>query len=135
MTINSSNTQAIDDFYFHDAVFDGFNYDYARRAMKLELDHKWAKKHYSLIFRNVVAFNMQSCAFWGMGNAIYHMCIDTSPIYFDQLIDSQRANSDRYRFSFLDQGISYISLEITLNSGDVFRITCEELEITERIAC
>ena len=76
---------------------------------------------------------MQSCCFWGSGNAIYDLWIDENPDYFSHLLVIQEQNEGENGLSALDKGIQFLSVVIQLNSGDELRITCKSIELSEKM--
>lgn len=131
MKITFANQNSIDDMYFHDGKFEGLDYDYTNKSVKFKCVQGWLKKEFSFCFCQVVLIYMQSCCFWGRGNAIYDIWIDKDPTLFQHLLDMQKENPNQYEFSLLDTETPYISVVIQLNSGDELRITCKSIEITE----
>lgn len=129
MVFNFDNQTALEDIYFHDSFFEGFTYDYDQRQMRFDLRHEWNGKLRHLCFRNVVALELQGCAFWCPSNSVYHLWIDENPDYFHCY--EERHRQDPYKTSLLDDGIRFISVMMQINSGDELRLTCESVEVTE----
>lgn len=65
MRINYKNKEIINtQLNLHDAVFTGFSYDYVNNSIQLEMIESYYKKHFKIVFNNVLGFKMASCDFW-----------------------------------------------------------------------
>ena len=131
MIISINNISAFNNLYFHDNVFLGFCYDYDKRTVSMVCSDPNLKKQKCINFNNVIALQMQSCEFWGEENRIYDIWVDEEPVYYSELVRIQNENKEKYAFSRLDDGTSYISIEIQLISGDEIKISFETVEISE----
>lgn len=129
MTIDLNNQYAIEDLYLHDSIFQGFCYDYESREISFACYNPHQRTKHSILLKNIVAFNVQSCEFWGAESRIYDIWIDKEPTYFEQLLQLQKLHKQEYEFSCLDKGVSYISVVIQLVSGDEFKFTCQTIEV------
>ena len=107
----------------------GFIYDYETQMVKLCCENHLENKRFEFCFQQVVAINAQSCCFWGSSNRIYDVWIDDNPEYFEKLLRIQKENAELYCLSYLDRGVSYVSIAIQLVSGDDIRITCKSIEV------
>lgn len=54
MRIVWDNRNKIDEFRFHDSVFEGFHYDYEKRMIQMNCNNYFWKKMYNLRFNNVL---------------------------------------------------------------------------------
>lgn len=133
MIISFKNQQAFNELYLHDSIFLNFNFDYEHRMIKISYKNHEEQKLYELTFRQVVAFQAQTCCFWGPSSRIYHAWIDEDPVYFESLLRIQAENAEKYSSSNLDRGLSYISIVLQLISGDDIRITCESIQIERSV--
>ena len=50
-------------------------------------------------------------------------------VEMNELLEIQNTYPGLYEGSFLDRGITYLSVEIEVNSGDKMLIICESIEI------
>ena len=132
MLYNHNNKEEFDKIYLHDAIFKGFNYDYDKREIVFSCKHYYANKIYNFKFYNVIYSKLQSCYFWGGGNNVYDIYCTETPNEFVQLIhDIQSNEPQNFEYSYLDRGITYIAVEIMINSGDALLIMCESVEVSE----
>lgn len=125
---NYNNKEEIDDINIHDAYFSGFSYIYDKREILLECNNFENTNVFHFKFCKVVFAKMQCCNFWGDGDRI--MYIST------QNMDSQDTTNyieelEKCKFenhpSYIDNKDKLITIEILLNSGDIFIIICENI--------
>lgn len=130
MLITFENNIEIDKIQCSDSRFVGFNYNYLEKQIYLQCKNYVKYKLQKFVFNNVILFDMQSCEFWGGGNSIY--CIakgDETKI--EELIKKKNSSIKLSNSLYSKDNIRYIVIDIQLNSGDVFSITCESLSFFE----
>lgn len=128
---NYRNMRSLNSVYVHDSEFTGFSHYYDHRTVELSCTNAYIRKKQTFIFENVIVLHMQSCSFWNGGNSIAWMTVSDRTEYLDRLIEIQSNNSQKYEGSYLDQGIRYIAVEFTINSGDTLLIVCQKIHYTE----
>lgn len=132
MLYNHNNKEEFDKIYLHDAIFEGFNYDYDKREICFTCKHYDTNKIYNFKFHNVIYSKLQSCSFWNGGNSVYDIYSTEMPDEFTQLIqDIQNNAAINFEVSYLNRGITYIAIETTINSGDTLLIVCENVEVSK----
>ena len=129
--INHNNKQEVDDMYIHDSKFTGYLYDYDKRQISFSCNNIFLKKEFSFLFQNVILCEMQSCSFWHGGDSILVISLVDNPPQLKQLMKVQSENQELYRDSYLDKGISYLSVQFEMNSGDTLLIICESFDWRE----
>lgn len=127
MKINSDNKEMINNIDIHDNIFVGCNYSYKNRILFLIVNN--FRNDYNIIFNNCIFYSMQSCDFWHGGNNILGINIVEESKEMNELLEIQNTYPGLYEGSFLDRGITYLSVEIEVNSGDKMLIICESIEI------
>ena len=70
MIINCANCEELSNFYFHDSIFTGFEYDYINHKAFFICKNNYINKKQEVVFNNAVFIISQNCTFWGGGNAI-----------------------------------------------------------------
>ena len=131
MRITCANKQQLDEVYIHDALFDGFSYDYERRTIRMVCSKPWEYWRVSLCFENVIFFSHQSCDFWGRGGNVMWLSVVENPEALQKLLAKQAEDPNLYQHSWLDRGIDYLALELVTNSGSELLVICEALEMLE----
>ncbi len=143
MLYNYENKDEFDKIYLHDAVFEGFNYDYDKREISFSCKQKInfsgnryrinnVNKIYNFRFQNVIYSKLQSCYFWGGGNSVDCIYCTEVPDDFTKLIKYVKDNEPHcFNLSYVDRGINYMAIELSINSGDVLIIMCESVEVSE----
>ena len=130
--INDINKEELNKINIHDSFYDGFQYDYENRFIKLCCENYYLKKTFTFIFHNVILFEMQSCLLWGGGNAIMYIALsDYAPIVkrYQELRSSEK---EAIKFSCLNKNVSYMPIEIQINSGDMLYFLCECVDFFEK---
>ena len=118
----------------HDSSFTGYVYNYSERTINMSLVNTFRGIAQSIALNNIILFQLQSCSFWGGGNAIYDTNCYTEHQFLNQLRKAKEENLENFEGSRLDMGIEYIVFELTLNSGDVMHVVCESIDYEERPA-
>lgn len=132
MLYNYNNKNEFDKIYLHDAIFEGYNYDYDKREISFSCKYYEVNKIYNFNFHNVIYSKLQSCSFWHGGNSVYDIYCTETPDEFTNLIHDVQTNEPvNFEYSFLDRGINYITIKIMINSGDALLIICESVEVSE----
>ena len=131
MRISYENRNIIEQMQIHDSEFTGFAYDYERRQITMSCNNVFLKRSYVLVFENVVLTHLQSCSFWHGGNSIMWINVIEDNEHLCDLYHIQNSNPELYCGSQLDKGINYITMELTINSGDTLLISCESLNYLE----
>ena len=131
--INNMNKNDINHIHIHDSSYEGFRYDYDNRLIEMRCENDYLKKKFTLIFHNVILFEVQSCMFWHGGNAIMYIALsDDSPLA-KKYQDLQNMDREKLELTCLDKndGIQYIPIEIQINSGDMLYLVCESVDFNE----
>ena len=131
MEIKYETRHLLDTIHIHDSEFAGYTYDYDRRRVLLSCKNVFAQTRITLALENVILLHLQSCSFWHGGNSILWMTVRDGNDFLDALIRQQHCNAETYRDSYLDQGIRYLTIEFTINSGDTLLIACERVVCSE----
>lgn len=131
MRITYENRNIIEQMQIHDSEFNGFAYDYEHRQITMSCNNIFLKRSYILVFENVVLMHLQSCSFWHGGNSIMWINVIEDNEHLCDLYHIQNSNPELYCGSQLDKGINYITMELTINSGDTLLISCESLNYLE----
>ncbi len=132
MLYNHNNKEDIDKIHLHDAIFEGFNYNYDKREICFICKHYYKNKIYNFKFHNVIYSKLQSCSFWNGGNSVYDIYNTETPYEFTKLIQDIKNNAAiNFEVSYLNRGITYIAIEVMINSGDALLIVCENAEVSE----
>lgn len=97
MRITCANKQQLDEIYIHDALFDGFSYDYERRTIGMVCSKPWEYWRVSLCFENVIFFSHQSCDFWGRGENVMWLSVVENPEALQKLLAKQAAAWEKTR--------------------------------------
>ena len=128
-SISLSNKKDIEKINVHDSVFSGYVYDYDNKQIRFSCSNNYPLNQcFNFCFYNVIFVEVQGCSFWHGGNNILGIFIEETSAQLDQLYQLQKAKKDLYAGSYLDKGITYITVEIQLNSGDTILIICEKIE-------
>ena len=130
--IDDTNKEEINKINIHDSFYDGFQYDYESRTIKLCCENYYLKKTFTFIFHNVILFEMQRCTFWGTGNRIRYISITDDPSFVGQYQELHQKEETWIKNSCLDQGIVYMPIEIQINSGDMLYLLCESVDFFEK---
>ena len=131
MKINYHNIQQSRNLYMHDSIFSGYSYDYDKRTIHLTLLNELNNVIQKIVLNNVILSQLQSCSFWGGGNAIYYVCCYAEHALFDQLNQIKVANVHNIGGSYLDMEVNYIVFELQVNSGDSMCVICESVDYDE----
>ena len=131
MNINFQNVHLSKNFYIHDSIFLGYHYDYDKRTIQLTLLNELNNIVQRIVLNNVILSQIQSCSFWGDGNAIYYLRCYAEHPFFDQLNHIKTDNIRNIDGSRLDMGITYIVFELQVNSGDSMCVVCESVDYEE----
>ena len=132
MEFKFENRYLLDNINIHDSEFSGYSYDYEKRKAFFSCRNSFMKKAQTFSFQNVILVHLQSCSFWHGGNAIAWMEISDRNEHLDVLLKYQQSNSEKFKDSFLDQGIPYFVVEFVINSGDSLIIVCESVIYEEK---
>ncbi len=127
MHITSLNKNQFESFHYHDAWFQGFNYDYANRTITFSMEDSWVYSHFDLVFNNVIYFEAQSCTFWGGSEDLYDAYVRDELPELDKLYELNDKNG--FGGSRLDDNIDYIGIELIVKSGDTLLIICESVDV------
>lgn len=127
MHITSANKEQFDIYHYHDAWFQGFNYDYANRRITFSMEDEWEYDHFDLVFNNVIYFEAQSLSLWGGGVNLYHAHVRDELPELDKLYALRDKND--FGHSELDANIDFIGIELIVNSGDTLLIICESVDV------
>ena len=132
MIFDYRNKNDLKEINIHDSDFTGYNYDYSNRTIVLTCNNRFTGKCLHFQFMNVIYSSLQSCSFWGGGNAVLWLNVNERDVGLDSLYELQRKNKEEYALSDLDQGIEYIIVEVTINSGDKLLIVSQWIEFQEK---
>lgn len=127
MNINYHNVHFSKDFYMHDSVFSGYSYDYEKQEIHLSLLNEIERVKQHFVLTNVILSQFQDCAFWGGGNAVYHICCYAEHPFFEQLHQIKAENIRNVEGSRLDEKTRYIVFELQVNSGYTLHAICESV--------
>lgn len=129
MYINHENVDLIEFPYVHDAIFDGFRYDYDSKKIYLSLCHPYLKKTINCELNDVLFFEFQGCSFWGGGNAIYYASCYKEHDFLQRVQERVRVETTEHpSWDNIDENIHYIVFELIVNSGDVLLVACESVD-------
>ena len=70
---------------------------------------------------------MQSCEFWGMGNAINGIWVEENTEQIQELMKKFEESKQPGDICRLVNGTKYLEIGLLLNSGDTMLIICESL--------
>lgn len=109
----------------HDAVFNGFMFDYENKVVTFEADENFNGNKIRLSFYNVLELKMGNYESWGESPYIFDLCVEK---YYNEMLlnndeDSNRCVKKHYSEEFLFN--RYIKSTLTLVSGDTLNIICE----------
>ena len=127
MRFTYENRKEIEKQYIHDSEFTGFEYDYDKREIRLFCDNYYQNERNRLFFRNVIFCEMQSCEFWGMGNAINGIWVEENTEQIKSLMEKFEESKQPDDICRLVDGTKYLEIGMLLNSGDTMLIICESL--------
>ena len=129
MIINISNGELINSkkIYIHDDVFEELCFHRMKKKLHLSIYNESNKKRRSIVFLNVIGFEMTSCDFWGASPHIldFEYVEEFDNIIIPKLFE-QKKHMDCPFCSLLDQE-KYFETIITFTSGDWLRIACESI--------
>lgn len=134
MRIDYKNiNMALKNICVHDAVFNGFCYDYSNNRVSFCVIEQLRKKRIYFHLTNVIGFNMQSCDFWGKSPHIYDLEIvkDYNTSLLKRIIDLR--DSENYVTARIDDPSKFMELKFILTSGDTFEIVFEHLKVREEL--
>lgn len=133
MNINISNADLINSekVYVHDDVLGLLQFDRINKELRLSVTKNWPnKKTYSIVFLNVLGFEMTSCDFWGMSECILdfqyieHSRSTLLPKLIKKVEDSQNYMGENNNIE-----PKYFETIITFGSGDELIIASETVVI------
>lgn len=140
MHYDYQNLDQLNNVYFHDSKFDGFQYHYLtdmRHVVELSCELRWPKHiKYSLRFLNVAYQETQSFTLWGGGDAIMWVNAErTSNQEIQHILNVERTqiSAESWNTIKTESAVPLVTTDIRLNSGDRMRIICESIEIAETI--
>ena len=131
MTFDYRNKYDLEKVNIHDGDFTGYSYSYSAKSILLTCVNRFTGKRIHLKFMNVIYSWLQSCSFWCGGNSILWLKIKENDAGLDSLYELQNKNKEEFALSDLDQGIEYVVIEITINSGDKLLIASQWVELEE----
>lgn len=130
MIINISNGELINSkkIYIHDDVFEELCFHRMKKKLHLSIYNESKKKRRSIVFLNVIGFEMTSCDFWGSSPHIldFEYVEPKDHTLIPKLFDKNDSNFSRYLPNDLEK---YIETTITLTSGDQLIVACENIMI------
>lgn len=129
MRFSYDNRAELDEQHIHDSDFEGYQYDYEDRNIKILCIDRFNRRKISLTFNNVIFSEMQSCLFWGGGNNIYHMWHEENSPQMQRLLEYQK--SENLDSEYLMGDVKYLEVQMQILSGDMLFIICESLDWTE----
>ncbi len=129
MKIDWNNRNEINKIYVHDCEFTGYSYDYDKRQISLQCEGNFLNLKHSFLFNNVIFTKMQSCTFWHGGDSIMYIALEEEETELKIL--KKIHDEKEYDLTELDEGISYLSIEMLINSGDMLLIICESVDYEE----
>lgn len=132
MTIDSSNGQIINsrDVYIHDCIFGNMFFRRDEKSLHLSLTKSWPVEcKYSIIYFQVIGFEMTSCDFWGADSRVLDFEYVPNGILIPKLFSQRK---EEYSNCSLKEQQDYIETVLTFISGDTLRIACEKIIIEEK---
>lgn len=114
----------------HDGYFSGFEYDYIKNIITFKVVANYYGDTLNCCFKDVFAFEMHSCEFWGKSASIYDfeaIIEKENQILINKILQENEKTKDP--FSRLNNSPKLIELKITLISGDTLTIVCKELDV------
>lgn len=132
MVIDYKNKNSIQQkIYVHDAIFNGFNYEYEKNLITFEAVECYYKKKFNFRFCNVFGFEMQACDSWCKGSNIIDW--ELGDLYGNKLTEklSHWKVNEKYFGSRLENIDKVVESIITLSSGDTLTIVCEYIDFEE----
>lgn len=132
MTIDSSNGQIINsrDVYIHDCIFGNMIFRRDEKSLLLSLTKSWPVEcKYSIIYFQVIGFEMTSCDFWGADSRVLDFEYVPNGILIPKLFSQRK---EEYSNCSLKEQQDYIETVLTFISGDTLRIACEKIIIEEK---
>lgn len=132
------NQTELSEMHFHDSVFGNFCYDHFDGTITVTCESECEEKNYTILFKNVIYFEMIGCQFWG--NSCYLNWAGYSPCedIVQKLFLLQEKNDIRFvernptlqpEKSKWNSGISYVPMLFEFLSGDRLVIFSEEIQI------
>ena len=129
MIIDYSNRNLLHSFCFSDSIFEGFIYNYGKDILSFSCINPYEHRQFHISFYQVTLLNMQSCNFWGAGNAIYDISYTDDSSMLTQLQILRSENHRNIDKSKLDIESDYLSISVSLNSGDELLIVCKYIDL------
>ncbi len=129
MRIDWSNRNEMTNLNLHDCSFTGYSYDYDKRQISFHCGVGYIGMEFNVVFHNVIFSKMQSCTFWHGGDSIMYIALEEEETELKTL--KKIHDEKEYDFTKLDEGISYLSVEMSINSGDMLTIICESIDYEE----
>ena len=130
MIINISNGELINSkkIYIHDDIFEELCFHRMKKKLHLSIYNESNKKRRSIVFLNVIGFEMTSCDFWFSFPHIldFEYVEPKDHTLIPKLFDKNDSNFSRYLPNDLEK---YIETTITLTSGDQLIVACENIMI------
>lgn len=117
----------------HDSIVLTIQYDYYHNTILFESKDDWGRNViYSLLFNNVIGFEMMSCDFWGKSPHVFDWgCEEKTDQYLINRLFAEK-NTHNYMYSRLEDKDKYIEAVIDFTSGDKLRVACEYIIFEER---
>ena len=126
ITVDNANTINTPSVCLHDSVFEDFHFNRDKKELYLKLLKEDFKSPFTIIFYNVVGFEMTSCDFWGASPHV----LDFEYVTPQHSVIIPKAMEECRKYNLpLFQDKSFFETIITFTSGDTLSVACERILI------
>ena len=137
MKINYRTVEKLNEIYLHDAVFEGFNYDYEKKQVIIEMaawgtETERYDRRYRFTFFNTLGIEVLAGDFWGPTPHVYdwETVSGAEGDFVKKIINEDKFDNLKYRI----ENIEYIlNTTIEISSGDKVKIVCETIEVEKTV--
>lgn len=129
--IKKENEKDIANIHIHDLQFNNFCYNHDSQIVQLNLSNITYSSKILMHFKQVLFVSMTCVEFWSPGSNVFSCNIFDTQVIVGKLKEKAESETKNWReiSKFSESQKENIGFEITINSGDVIKIICKEINI------